>query len=135
MKRYRFYIPALLWTGVILLMCLMPSYDVPATPLFNIPYFDKMVHAGIFAVFVFLWCYGLWRSGRRQMLVYLAGTILAAVLLGLVIECLQKMLVSLHRDFEWLDWLADSAGAFFGGAVFREYAGRSKAAAGRAGHS
>ena len=120
MKKIRYFLPAILWTAVILVLCLMPSSDVPDTVLSRIPYFDKFVHCGIFAGFVFLWSLGLRRMGISHQIVYLARIILIAVLLGLAIEFLQKEMTSLHRDFDWWDWLADCIGAFLGAAIFRE---------------
>lgn len=120
MKVFRFYIPAAVWTVIIFLLCLMPASDIPNTTFSKIPYFDKLVHAGIFAGFVFLWAFALYKSGKSHHLVYLAIVILIAISLGFIIEILQKELISLHRDFDLWDWVADSLGAFFGGAVFNE---------------
>lgn len=120
MKKIRYFIPAVLWTLVILVLCLMPSSDVPHTFFSGIPYFDKLVHCGIFACFVILWAMGMRRAGKKHPMVYLAQVILIAILLGLAIEILQKEMTSLHRDFDWWDWMADCLGAFLGGAVFRE---------------
>lgn len=118
MKFSRFYIPAVIWTVIILLLCLMPASDVPNTFMSRIPHFDKLVHAGIFAGFVFLWAFALHKSGKSHPLVYLAIVIIIAILLGFLIELLQKELISLHRDFDMWDWVADILGAFFGGAIF-----------------
>jgi hypothetical protein len=129
MKLIRFYLPAIVWTAVILFLTLLPASDLPNTFFSKIPYFDKMVHAGIFALFVILW-YAAWYKSfslthanvqkTKQPLTGLAGIILIAVLLGLLIEILQKEWTTIHRDFEWFDWLADIIGAFFGGAIANE---------------
>src|SRR5690625_3010730 len=107
MKKTTHFLPAVIWTAVILILTLMPSSDVPDTVLSRIPYFDKFVHFGIFAGFVFLWGIGYRHKDKKIQLVFLARIILVAVLLGLAIELLQKELVSLHRSFDWWDWLAD----------------------------
>lgn len=130
MKGIRYYWPAIVWTAIILLLTLMPASDVPNTFLSKIPHFDKVVHAGIFALFVILWfaCvrkYFIIRypedGGKRFHPVnVLAIIILIAILLGLLIEVTQKEWKSIHRDFEWFDWVADIIGAFFGGAIANE---------------
>ncbi|HEX5555617.1 MAG TPA: hypothetical protein VFX43_20410 [Chitinophagaceae bacterium] len=134
MKLIRFYLPAMVWTLVILILTLMPAVDIPHPPPFlQIPHLDKLVHGGIFALFVILWYAASYKSfsatygktkdtGIRQYhpLTVLAVVILAAVILGLLIEITQKEWTTIHRDFEWFDWLADIIGAFFGGAVANE---------------
>lgn len=130
MKFFRFYWPAAGWTMLILLLTLMPASDIPDTALSGIPHFDKLVHAGIFAVFVVLWYGALFRAsalsakkGRRPLRppTLLAGIILIALVLGLLIEIVQKDWKIIHRDFDWYDWLADAIGAFVGGAFAREF--------------
>lgn len=130
MRFFRYYFPAIIWTAVILLLTLMPSSDIPNTFLSKIPNFDKLVHAGIFALFVILWYASLYKYFTRKYpdnlhekfhpVTTLAYIILAAVVLGILIEITQKVWTSIHRDFDWFDWLADCIGAFFGGAITNE---------------
>lgn len=130
MRLIRFYIPAILWTLIILVLTLMPASDVPNTFLSKIPHFDKVVHAGIFALFVVLW----YACVRKYYIIRYPGNsdthfhpvntlaliILVAIVLGILIEITQKEWKFIHRDFEWYDWVADIIGAFFGGAVANE---------------
>jgi len=127
MKINRYYLPAIAWTLIVLILTLLPAPDLPHTFFSAIPYFDKMVHAGIFGLFVILWYAGAYKSYRTKTaeksyhpMTLLARVILAAVLLGLIIEVVQREWTSLHRDFEWFDWIADILGAFFGGAIANE---------------
>lgn len=128
MKLFRSYLPAIAWTVVMLVLTLLPAPDLPHTFFSSVPYFDKMVHAGIFGLFVILWYAAAHKSGNRQgaggkthhPMTRLARVILAAILLGLLIEVVQKEWTAIHRDFEWFDWLADILGAFFGGAIANE---------------
>lgn len=120
MKKIRYFLPAAIWTIAMFVLTLMPSSDVPKMVFSRIPYFDKFVHVGLFAAFVLLWSLGFRRLGEKRQLVYLARMILIAIALGLTIELLQKELVTLHRSFEWWDWVADIIGAFLGAAIFRE---------------
>lgn len=130
MKLIRYYLPAIVWTLIILLLTLMPAADVPNTFMSRIPHFDKLVHAGIFALFVILWyaCirkyfkvkYPQDKDKHFRPVTALALIILIAIILGILIEITQKEWTSIHRDFEWFDWVADIIGAFFGGAVANE---------------
>lgn len=130
MKLVKFYLPAISWTLVVLLLTLLPASDIPNTVFSRVPYFDKLVHMGIFMIFVILWYGGVYRAYRHrqpentqrqyQPLVLLARIILAAIALGFAIELVQKEWTTLHRDFEWMDWLADTLGAFLGGAIAGE---------------
>jgi hypothetical protein len=130
MKLVKFYLPAISWTLVVLLLTLLPASDIPNTVFSRVPYFDKLVHMGIFMIFVILWYGGVYRAYQHrqpentqrqyQPLVLLARIILAAIALGFAIELVQKEWTTLHRDFEWMDWLADTLGAFLGGAIAGE---------------
>lgn len=106
----------------------MPASDIPSGFFSKIPHFDKMVHAGIFGLFVILWYAALYKAyssyqtpEKFQPFTLLAGTIVAAIFLGLVIEIVQKDWKYIHRAFDWYDWLADTLGAFVGGALANEF--------------
>ena len=99
---------AVFWSLAIMAVCWLPL------PMFTggdggehprlIPHFDKIVHAGIFAVFGVLWLRvipGKWRFP----VVVLAGAALAAVT-----EVGQSLPI-VGRDGDWADGLADVAGA------------------------
>lgn len=127
MKITRYYLPAIAWTVIMLVLTLLPSPDFPHTFLSSIPYFDKMVHAGIFGLFVILWYAGAYKSRQKEgeakalhPMTLLARVIVAAIVLGLIIEVVQKEWRTIQRDFEWFDWIADILGAFFGGAIAGE---------------
>ncbi len=124
MKKITAFLAPIVWTLIIFALTLMPASDIPNTPFSKIPYFDKLVHCGIFAGFVLLWSIVFRRlKGKERQVVYMARVIVVAIILGLVIEILQKEIASLHRDMEWWDWLADTIGAFLGAAVFMEIYG------------
>ncbi|MCL6523571.1 MAG: VanZ family protein [Thermoflavifilum sp.] len=116
MKHWKYYLPAWLWTCVILLLTLLPSQALPENTVLNhIPQFDKLVHACFFGMFVLLWSaanflrYG---SAYRHKVFML---ILIGIILGVLIEFLQKDVSFIHRDFEIGDMIADAIGACLGG--------------------
>jgi VanZ family protein len=103
---------AMAWTALILVLCLTPSEWFPRPEshgprLINIPHFDKIIHATLFAVFGLLWTWAI-VSPRRW-----AGVLIAGLLLALGTEVLQAI-PFIHRDPDLFDGLADGVGTFLG---------------------
>jgi hypothetical protein len=106
---------AWLWTLVIFVLCWLPRQYIPGQeklprPLYVVN-FDKIVHAGIFAVFGFLWMKAL-DSKRRAW--WIAGW---GVVLAIVTELGQENRI-VNRDCNLPDGLADSAGVLIGLGLF-----------------
>jgi hypothetical protein len=102
--------PAVAWTLLILIICLIPSSEVPGSTI-RIPGLDKLVHLGIFGVWTFLW---LCAREEHATLIILSG-----IGLGLGIEFLQEI-SEMGRSFEWWDFGADTAGVL-AGYIFKTY--------------
>lgn len=106
------FFPAILWFVVVLVLLCIPGKDMPESK-FSIPNADKLVHCFMFGLMAFLFCRPFMLSespvpSRKKIIfLYIA---LAVSLWGLATEFIQKYLV-VNRDFELLDWLADSLGA------------------------
>ena len=99
------------WTLVILALCwlprsMMPANEGAARPFF-IPHFDKLIHAGIFAIFGLLWM-RVGDSPRRGRWVLGAGIALAAL------SELGQELPIVNRDAGLADGLADGLGVVAG---------------------
>ena len=111
MKFYKF-LPGIAWFlfGVVLI-CL-PGDDVPKTPLLEIAGFDKLVHATLFGGIVFFFCMPFKKVAiSRQNKIHLFIKItLAACVWGINSEFIQKYFIP-GRQFDLLDWAADSLGA------------------------
>lgn len=74
-----------------------------------IPYFDKIVHAGMFAGFSFLLF--LLIIDKKNILRSIFITLFISISFGFVTELLQLVLSNItHRSFELMDFLADSLG-------------------------
>ncbi len=86
--------------GLALVLTLRPVAD-PQPPPF--PHFDKVAHAGMWAVMSFL---GIASVSTRQRFAWVVGFV---CVLGLVTESIQILVPG--RSFEWLDLAADCAGA------------------------
>ena len=100
-----------------LVLTLRPVAD-PQPPPF--PYFDKVAHAGMWAVMSLL---GVASVSTRRRLLWIVGFL---CVLGLATESIQTLVPG--RSFEWLDLAADCAGALLIAAVaWRGYRVQSNA--------
>ncbi len=107
-SRLVWYVPALLWWGV-MVYCL---WLMPAGQPSGIPYFDKLGHFALFAAWaVLLAAPALWRS---QPLRQLMPAVLGACLLWAVGSELGQALLTETRSAEVMDAVADMAGALTG---------------------
>jgi VanZ family protein len=108
-KRARF--AAILWTLLILFLCLMPAKDIPHV---RVPLADKWVHFIFFGGFSFLWlcAYPVRKSGR------LTAVFFTSVAFGAFIELLQWAFSALGRSADWLDIVADAIGGLLGVLLF-----------------
>ena len=109
-----------MWAGCILILSVLPKEAMGSLDLFGIKGFDKVLHAGAYALLAFLMMYG----GRKR----LAGVrmnfdrfswsvFLFAGLYGIVMEWLQRTYSS-TRYFEVPDIIANIIGALCGVAVY-----------------
>lgn len=107
--------PAFFWSAIVIFLLSIPGSDLPQESSFlSIPYFDKWVHLGIFALFVVLWCWAIrFRKQRRNLVRSFIWITAGAVLLGYIMELVQKYLVP-NRDYDLWDVVADGAGAILG---------------------
>jgi len=104
-KRAR--LAAILWTLLILFLCLMPAKEIPDV---KVPLVDKWVHFVFFGGFSFLW---LCARPKRKFS-YLAFIMMLSISFGAFIEYLQDIFASLGRSADGLDILADGIGGLLG---------------------
>ncbi|WP_157760656.1 VanZ family protein [Chitinophaga caeni] len=114
----RFFIPAILWIILILVLCTLPGKDLPQVSFLDKIHFDKIVHFGLFAGIVVLICYGLYKSRQALSNLAIISVVILAGLYGLAIEFIQKYLVT-SRSFDMYDVLFDTLGAIAGALVFK----------------
>ena len=97
-----------LWLLFISVLFFLPGSALPQAGLFDIPYFDKYVHFGFFAVLLFAWRFRF--DAVRKNTWFL---LLLAFCYGMGVELVQHYFVA-NRSFDLLDVTADMAGAIVG---------------------
>lgn len=95
-------------------MCL-PGQVLPKEDWLSKIDFDKIVHIGLFAVLVFLWC-GVVKKREKifqsmqQIFVWIT---LGGCVYGVLMEFVQKYFIP-NRSFDIIDMLADAIGSIIG---------------------
>ena len=87
----------------------MPGPDVPSAPFFDLVYFYKWVHIGMFGLLTLLWSFPFLRSEKASLKIFFAITI-GSIVYGILMEYVQKYF-AFERDFDILDILADGIGS------------------------
>ena len=111
MKAFKNYFWTILLSFVVIILSIIPIPEVP--PLEDIPLFDKWVHFLMYgAVACCVWYdYYRNRADRKITLRTILFTVVYPILLGGILELWQRYLTTC-RSGEWLDFIADSIGAF-----------------------
>ncbi len=109
---FKKFLPGIVWFLIVLILTCMPGKDVPEISWLDGIYFDKWVHAGMFGGLTFFFSLPFYKSefSAQQRLHYFIKIAIAASIWGLAIEFIQKF-YAINRDFDLLDWAADSFGA------------------------
>ena len=115
MISFKKFIPGIAWFFVVLYIMSLPGNEIPSVGWLDKIYFDKWVHTGVFALLVLLFCWPFYSSGfnGKQRMQFFIKIAIAASIWGLTTEFIQKFFV-IGRQFDLLDWAADSLGALFG---------------------
>ncbi|WP_257667342.1 VanZ family protein [Parapedobacter tibetensis] len=110
MKHYTW---AILWAGIVLVLCCMPSESTQSVPKF--PGIDKVAHTGFFFVFTVLLYYGAIRrlSTTRPSIAITLRVIVFSFLFALFTEYLQWKIFT-YRSAEAWDLFADAVGTGMG---------------------
>ena len=103
------------WVIIIGILCFTPGNEFKKVHI-PIPYFDKIVHFGMFFILAFL-IKGLYWKNYISNRVYISYILLAA-LYGVIIEIVQYNWIYM-RSGDWVDWFFDCAGIIVSLTVFR----------------
>lgn len=104
--------PALIWSIVIFILLVIPGRELPEGP--EVPSFDKIIHAFLFGMLVWLWCVYLKKSPNCSGNTWkFFLTFLFSCFYGIAMEYVQKYFV-VNRAYETGDIIADIVGSAVG---------------------
>ena len=110
---FRNYIPAVLWSVIIFIVCLLPGNTFPAEDFLDTIYFDKIVHFTMYLILFMLIMNGIKKERPiRKKLLFAAAFI--CILQGVLIEFLQGSDLVSNRSFELFDIIANITGVLTG---------------------
>lgn len=98
------------------ILSLLPQSSISKYQWWHFQHFDKVIHAGIYAIMaltILFGFHGIEQSGPRQYLV----TFIFCLLIGIGLEGLQQTKL-IGRHFEILDIIANIIGALLGSVLF-----------------
>ena len=106
------FLPGIAWFFILLVLVCLPGRDIPKAGWLDILYFDKWVHTGLFCGLTVLFCWPFYTSGfsTKARINYFIKIAIATSIWGLTTEFIQKFYI-VGRNFDLLDWAADSLGA------------------------
>lgn len=108
---------ALLYSGAITYLFLLPSSDLPKV---NLPAgTDKVVHLAIYLGFAFLWQLYLFRKNGKLSRFHILMLLVGSLLYGIIIEVLQGLLTTSRSPDIW-DVAANMVGTLLGIFVFKK---------------
>ncbi|QEC67580.1 VanZ family protein [Panacibacter ginsenosidivorans] len=110
--RLIFFVPGVIWVIMIFVLLIMPGTDIPSNDFFELIYFDKWVHLGLFSVLTVLWAYPFFGSKPLSARILVLVT-LSATAYGIAMEFVQKYYAT-SRSFDLTDMLVDAIGSLIG---------------------
>jgi len=118
----RYNIPGILWAIIILILLGLPGSDLPDTSFINIPYFDKIVHAGLFGILVFLLARGFCLQNQFEYLrkYFVMLSLIMSIFYGGLTEILQST-IFVERTTDIFDFISDAVGSAIGIFFFLYY--------------
>lgn len=112
-----YFLIAISWLLIITFLHFIPGPDLPQSYWLNIFQIDKIVHAFIFCVGVYLFAIALSQKQKKSFLTLLISLF---ILYGLMLELVQELFF-VYRTADLFDWLFDIIGAFLGGWIFMKF--------------
>ena len=109
----KYFIGAILWALLILVLTLTPSSSLPDTSLFS---YDKIGHIVIFLVLSYLFTSGLNANKPSKLKANILTSISLTMIYGIIIEVSQAFIP--ERGMEFLDLVANCSGSILGISMF-----------------
>ena len=100
--------PTIIWSAIVFLLLAVPLKPLREKKMLQLPEMDKLIHAFLFFVLVWLWAKYI-SEGKKLVSATLLYIAAAATLYGISMEYIQ---LYTGRDFSVGDMVADGAGAF-----------------------
>lgn len=114
-KFWQYNTLAIFWSGIILILSIMPGQDLPGFKFLGILEIDKIGHAFFYCILCFLTYVGLKKQYRYRSLRLKAeiASVAYAFSYGLILEITQGLFFK-HRVFDIFDVLSNSIGIGIG---------------------
>lgn len=111
-KTFIRFTPGIAWFIIVMVLLFAPGNEFPSTKWFGDIQLDKVVHAGVFGLMglLFMLPIGIADIETSKKLAYFIRIAIAVSVWGLASEFIQKYW-AVGRNFDLIDWLADSIGA------------------------
>ncbi|HEX8462121.1 MAG TPA: VanZ family protein [Segetibacter sp.] len=120
---FKRFIPGIIWLIVSFILLALPGDDLPHVGFFNIPYFDKCVHTGMFFMLTMLFTYPFFDNSFNSLPFFKKRVIkmaVAVIFYGITMEFFQKYF-SQGRSFDVVDIVFDSIGSCAAGILIVYY--------------
>ena len=111
------YTIAIVWVVNIAILHAIPGSDFPKFSFYDFFQLDKLIHAVVFMIGVYLFAIALEEQQKIQFFRYI---IILFIAYGLLLEIAQGLFF-VERSADILDWLADTIGVFLGVWIFRKF--------------
>ncbi len=120
------FLPGTAWFLFVLILICLPGKSIPEAGWLDFIDFDKLVHAGLFGGIVFLFCRPFRKTSfnRNAKIRLFIKITLATCVWGITTEFIQKFFIP-GRQFDLMDWAADSLGAIIAFFVSKRFFART----------
>lgn len=105
------------WIVMVFILCATPGRYIPSATWLDLLSFDKLVHAGIFAVMLLL-LYVV-KLKKTQRLFTLGSYVIFCVIYGVSLEIMQAKVFT-GRSADWKDIIANCAGCVIAMTLFKK---------------
>ena len=117
-----YFIPAIIWFIISVVLLTLPGNDLPHNSFFDLPFFDKYVHFGMFFLLTVLFSFPFYKLSSTTTAIIFAFYKVSffVILYGVIMEFVQKFF-TFERSFDVVDILFDSLGSLAGLFAVRQH--------------
>jgi len=112
---FKLFLPATVWLVISMFLLTIPGNDLPHSRFFDIPFFDKYVHFGMFFLLTALFSYPFFFLETEQSIIkaWFYRVSVYVIAYGILMEFVQKFLAN-GRSFDYTDIVFDALGSVVG---------------------